>query len=89
MLCLQDAHAEDISALKTLIAAAQEKVLEEEKSHAATKEQIKASADAAQADINELQAKIEALEATLGKLINNSAGNFYPPSQWMNNDEPG
>ena len=63
---LQDSLAEEVEALNKLNQVAQERMLEEEKSHASSREQAKADSAALQSEISELQINIEALEANLG-----------------------
>ena len=46
---------------------AQEKLLEEEKSHACSREEAIIERAANQSEMSELQARVEALEANLGK----------------------
>ena len=56
-----------MSALKKLNQATQERVLEEEKNHASSNDKSVAEKAVLQNEISELEAKLEALEASLGK----------------------
>ena len=64
---VQDAHAEEIGALKKLIRQAEENFTEAQKAHANSQAQQEARTLELQAETKELQAKINAFETALGK----------------------